>query len=234
MRNRYLILGAFVVAFVTQTARSGFDLSLAIGLIALYLAVYEIRSNSDPWVRVRQCEASSRESVRENDGQSFSQFQIVIENRGVKLVNPTVSLSFRGPDRRGWFSLHLKEFKEAHGDCQEFERGMIAVFGWKSYELEKADKQFLSLLHDPYKQNATIRIFSQSYVAYEFPVGNWSDRLKAKWNRLAFGVNWKLRRNVRTTDGETMLHTPTVLPTCITFQQRLMDFIEWSSKPAKS
>ncbi len=204
--------------------------ALVVTVFALYIAVVEVRRNNVPILSVRKCQCTFRDSIYENNQKLFAHFEIVIQNKGVTLTDPVVRLGFVDTDGCGGTSISLMEFEEIRGTQREFERSMIAAFGWKSYKLQPFQVPMFLSLNDPGKQRATFRVYSQSYLAYQFRIGNWLDRLKRLWNAIAFRVQWPFRRTIKANDGSDRLYIPEWLPTFVTLEWQLIQLVEHLKK----
>lgn len=166
-------------------------LALIVAVIALWFALRESRRNSSVVLKVQDCRCSFPESVHENKGQSFTEFRVLIRNEGVSLYGPQLRLSFLEKDG---FAIASMPMKRRDGDCRErdqFQRGMIAEFSIKTYELNQDDIRFLQRLEDVAKQRATLCLYSQGYLARAVPVVNWAERVKSLWNKFAVRFNYR-------------------------------------------
>jgi hypothetical protein len=81
-------------------------------------------------------------------------------------------------------------------------------------------------LGNPGKQRATFRVYSQSYLAYEFRVGSWLDRVKHAWNGTAHRLHWRCRRMIKAKDGRELLYIPKWLPRFISLEGQLQQFAD--------
>ena len=129
----------------------------------------------------------------------------------------------------------------------EFARGMIAEFEITSKKwlpFPNGKEMFVQLfagLTDARKQRARIVVYSQGYQAYSIAIGGFWDRLKGKWNRLAYKINSRFDKVVenpyakRTTSPDNpgqatlnnapMLIQGKILPTFLTLEDKLMAFV---------
>ena len=108
----------------------------------------------------------------------------------------------------------------------EFAKGMIVEFGLKSYQMSSENKAFLARLKDPREQDAVICVYSQDYLAASFRVGGWLDRLKSRWNSVAFRFNNLFTRRVGKRKDAIRMYE--VLPRFKTFEQHIKDFVNWT------
>jgi hypothetical protein len=223
-----------IIVWIIDARSERPNASLPFSLVALYIAIYTFRSNTKPIIHVRNCKSSARTSAYENNWELFSELELVIENRGVKLVQPFVKINFAEADGHGSISFPLEEFIKIHGKHESLERGMIAVYGLKTYKLTSSEKQSLNLLKNPGEQTASFCIYSQSYLAYEIRIGGPLDRLKSKWNAAAIPLNWRFRRSSVAKDGTEMLSTPQYLPTFTVYEDQVRQFISGMNEPDKS
>mgnify|MGYP006300272305 CR=1 FL=1 len=68
------------------------NLSFIIALIALYHSVWEIKRNNEIVIKIKDCSNGLQENICENNGQPFSYFKITIQNKGVNLYSPKITL----------------------------------------------------------------------------------------------------------------------------------------------
>jgi hypothetical protein len=209
----------------------GFNWSLVVSLVALYVAVSQMRRNSLPSGRITKARGSFRQAVSENNEQMFAEFELVIRNTGVKLIDPIVTLEFVGTDGCGGTSITLAERKHVRGGAGEFERSMYAAFELKSYKLQPFVITWLKSIEDLGKQRAAFRVYSQSYLAYEFKIGGWLDRFKHRWNMLALKVHRRFERMIKANDGSERLYIPEWLPTFVSLEWPLMNFVDHFKRP---
>lgn len=193
-------------------------LNLAVAVVAILLAIVEMRRGNSVVLRLRRCQYSGRQAVDENRGQAFSELNIVVANKGISLHAMTATIGFRAADGHGWYTLPVPRI-ERGGDGDEFARGMVAQFTFKTYKMDKHDRGFLLALQDPGKQDAVLEFWSQGYLAARFQIGGQWDRLKELWNKLAFWVNW----NMLTYRWKGMLRTWFELPQLPQLSVHLMD-----------
>ena len=143
--------------------RFGFDpFAFFVALSAFLIAFLESRRNNRVVLKIVTAEWTGRSSLDENDWAPFQELRIVIKNLGIPLHSLTLKLSFNEPAHKGLMSATVRRRNSsAVPDFDEFRRGMIAEFGFKSYELRENDKQFLQALKDPAKQDARLLVYSQ-------------------------------------------------------------------------
>ncbi len=212
----------------------GLDWSLVISVVALYVALVEVRRNNVASGRVTKARCSFTTSVSENNQNLFAQLELVIRNTGVKLIDPVVKLEFVGTDGCGGTAITLAERENIRGTAGEFERSMFAAFELKSYKFDPVIVTWFKSIEDPGKQRAAFRVYSQSYLAYEFRIGGWLDRLKHRWNMLAHKVHWRFQRTIKANDGSDRLYIPAWLPTFVSLEWELMNFVNHLKKHGPS
>jgi len=168
----------------------GFDpFALFVAVLALWFAIRESRRNSSVVLRVRDCSFSYPQRLDENNAQHFGEFRVLIRNEGVALYAPQLRLSFLEITGYGIASMTVKR-RGGSGDGEgSFQRGMIAEFSIKSYELDENDIRFLCRLENPAKQKAALCVYSQGYLARAIAVVTWAERIKSLWNKLAVKFN---------------------------------------------
>lgn len=205
----------------------GFDpFAFLAALVAVWFAWHESRRSNRVLLRVEAVDCSHTQSIDENRGQLFSQLRIRIRNLGLSLHTPKVSLSFRPLNEHGRFQIPLAHRHDRTGNVDEFARGMVADFGCKSYECDKHTADFFDLLKEPTRQDAFLCVYSQGYLAKEYRIGGVRDRIISKWNRFAFWFNGLFTRITKTEDGKEVIRMRTVLPSLVTFESKIMEFVQ--------
>jgi hypothetical protein len=184
------------------------------------------RRNNAVILSILKCSNHGGFSVDENNGQRFDHLSLLVRNVGISVHSPAVTLNFRGRDGFGRLNVQLTKKSERTGAHDELSKGMIAEFGFKSYELDKTAAGMLMELEDPAAQDACLFIFSQGYLAKQVRVGGTRDRFASKWNSLAFRINRLFWRPAGVNSkGQTGLKTFDVLPTIRTLDSPIMGFI---------
>lgn len=206
------------------------DWSLIVSVVALYIAIVEVRRNNVASGRITKVRCSFIQSISENHEKLFAHLELVVRNTGVKLIDPVVKLEFVGTDGCGGTSITLAERKNIRGAAGEFERSMFAAFELKSYQFDPVIVTWFKTISDPGKQQAYFRVYSQSYLAYEFRIGGWLDRIKHRWNMLAHKVHWRFQRTIKANDGSDRLYIPAWLPTFVSLEWQLMQFVDHLKK----
>lgn len=224
MKDR-VFMGFIVVSialFVVNTIFAGPDAALLLSLFALIVAIYELRRDNTVSVAIRECTSSV--SVTAQNPVPHAGFLVAIQNRGVRLVDSRMSLSFRAPNGHGWMTIAMPQIVEGTGAHQHLERGMVAVFGWKSNEMIPGDRDWLLQLNDFEQQQPVLRLFSQSYIACEFALsGRWV-RAKTCWNRFACWLSRLFDRRITAPSGEELLRLCEAIPTFSALDVRLREF----------
>lgn len=118
----------------------------------------------------------------------------MIRNLGISLHDPAMQLVFHSHGGPGHAYLPLKRRDEQTGQHSEFARGMIARFALKSYEMDAGSRQMLDDLKDLKKQDATLVIYSQGYVAHEIRLGTFWRKKVWRWNNFAWSINRRFNR----------------------------------------
>jgi hypothetical protein len=135
----------------------GFDpIAMVLALVAIYVAVREVRRNNTVMLSILECSHTGRMSVDENNGRHFDHLWFLIRNGGIPIHSPAVTLNFRGRDGFGRLNVQLHKKSDRTGGHDELSRGMIAEFGFKSYELDTTAAGMLMELQDPAAQDACL------------------------------------------------------------------------------
>ncbi|MCI0335845.1 MAG: hypothetical protein L0228_21770 [Planctomycetes bacterium] len=199
--------------------------AMATGLAAIWYTIRESRQNNKVLLKIRKYEASGHQSVNENNCQPFRVLKILIENRGIPLHSIQAAFSFSHPQHPGRYTFPLKR-RKLSGDRDEFAKGMVVEFGFKSYELDQGDRGFLKILEDSSCWDATLCIYSQDYLAKEFRINGVIDNLKSRWNRFAYRFNNLFTRDI--TRGEHKLtYTPNIIATRPLLFHSIRDVCQW-------
>jgi hypothetical protein len=211
----------------------GFDpIAFATALIAILYTAREAKRNNAVLLNIRECSNTGRSSRDENNNQLFDHLSILVRNIGISIHSPEMTLVFQGRDGFGRMEVRL-ERRRGKSDHDELSKGMIAWFGFKSYELDKVGAGMLMELEDPAKQYAHLHVYSQDYLAKAFRIGGKRDRLASKWNWFAYRVNKLFDREVEV-KGRKGVKPGRLLPTMRTLDFPIMGFIksiprEWGS-----
>lgn len=210
--------------------------AFTVALVAIWVAWAESRRNNRVILKARECRGSSLQTAR-SGSRLYHQFEILIQNRGISLYNVAVSLSFRPKNGAGWLNLPLRcGSDEPQEDTStsgqpEFARGMVARFFLNTNDPQSEALTFLQMLEDPRTQDACLNVFAQGYLAYSFRIGGSWDRVRTRWNRLAYWFNnlfqhshgpsaWPHRQ------ATEIVHIPEILPQCVTLEHALTYFVE--------
>jgi hypothetical protein len=196
----------------------GFD-PFAFGLAFLIsiIAITEFRRNHTVALRIKDVATSGVQTIDENSRQYFSELRILIQNIGISLHDVNVALSFQSPGGTGVITTPLQRFgpySKLPIDCKgEFAKGMLADFRFKSYLMRPDEKQILSLLKNPIKQDATLLIFAQGYLVKQFRIGTGRDLIAKRWNEFTWRINAMFDKHVTPAGSKkTILVTGKVLP----------------------
>jgi hypothetical protein len=165
-----------------------------LAFFAIAATLYQLRRTYAVIVKVIEARESGGQSLDENHAQMFSSFELLIRNVGRPLHDVGITLGFRAPDGRGWFSIPLRHFApfDLRGDEQhkgEFSTGMVGKFGLKSYQLDYGGWQMLSALTNAAEQCAVLTIYSQGYRVKQINLGVGTDLVKFRWNQFAWRIN---------------------------------------------
>src|SRR5579862_4306884 len=92
---------------------SWFNLSFVVSLLAIWIAFSDYRRNNFAIIRVRESSWCFTRSIEENATQPFYYLKIVIQNLGIPLYKPNLTLSFSNKDGAGRVSFPLKGTKHS-------------------------------------------------------------------------------------------------------------------------
>jgi hypothetical protein len=179
-------------------------------VFAVWFAFRESRRGNSVILKIRDCRASY---VQDAHDSRHYEFRILIENRGRSLHDVSLGLSFTGKDGSGRLNFPIPMHCGDERFAGEFSKGMIAEFLLHTDRLDTGDLHLLSVLEDVTKQDASIAIFSQRYLAKRFHLCGVVERLKCKWAALAYRVNSWFERKVGVGHkGVPIVKTPSILP----------------------
>jgi hypothetical protein len=130
-------------------------LALTVALVAILYTLRESRRNNSVWLSIEDCVSDGSQSVHENNCQYFHRFTVRIRNNGIPLYGLSAAICFRGADGSGTLTCPIRR-KQLAGDRDEFGKGMIAEFQFKSYEMSRMERAFLTSLESARKQDATL------------------------------------------------------------------------------
>lgn len=199
-------------------------------IVAIVYAGRESRRNNRVMLKFRKCSASSCHSVTENNGESFAEFKLIVQNCGIALHQIEASVSFTPLASFGSFSFPINKSNRSSG-IDEFAKGMIVEFGLKSYQFDDGTLAHMSHLQNPTIQNAVLCFYSQGYLAASFRIGGYADRIKSKWNGLAYRFNDLFTRSIGTnSEGQNVIRQYQILPLFTVLSFHITNFIQWSNR----
>lgn len=133
---------------------------------------------------------------------------------------------FFGPPGRGTISVPLTRYGATSNGDDRFEMGMMGEFGLKSYEIRPEDRAFILLLQDIDRQEASLCVYSQGFLATEFKLGGRREAAKERWNRFAGIANGWFDRRIGTNEqGMPVIRTRRLLPCFVLLRFHLREFI---------
>ena len=189
--------------------------ALLVALAALVIAWNNYRRGNTAivkLVRIRECGNAVRGV---NNDQMFHTFEVSVKNLGIPLKHPAVLL--QGYTQLGSLSIPLNPLR---GDTPvqpggALEKGMLAMFAIRSFELSQGQRQMIAALADPEAERVAIAVYSHGYLIKRFPLRSLeaARMLKRGWNRIAFPINSKLFWRTRRKWGRPILHSREILPT---------------------
>jgi hypothetical protein len=201
-------------------------MALFVAALALWLTIREIKRNNCVILDIRECEGSTCQQAGENNCQFFHYLKVLIRNDGITLFNVQLALTYQLPKYGGGMSVHFQRKDDNSLEQNTFSRGMIAEFHLKSYLYDPFTIDRLIKLENLVKQNARLRVYSQGYLAKEIRISTLWDRLKLKWNKLAYRMNGKFEKVIQP-EGEKvpLIISRKVLPVFKTLTDQVMYFI---------
>lgn len=190
--------------------------SLVVAVLALWIARANYRRSNYAVVRLRDCSISYRTLDLHRvqaEPRLYGQLRVVIQNLGIPLHNLQMCLCYTGKDGSGQFTLPLRATGKSNVREGQFAKGMMTEFSLSSHELDRGDVTFLLALQDTRKQSATLCLYADGYLAWEYQLNGVLDPIKRRWNRLASKVNRRATRRTGTNaQGQPIIRQYTVLP----------------------
>ncbi len=153
-----------------------------LALIAIFYAIWEARKNNVIILKMKEFSFSGVQSVDENDGEKFVCLRVVILNKGMTLHNVKLFLSYTHFSGLGRVSVPVP-INETIYNKGDFARGMLAEFVIKSYKYKNCD-MLLETLNNVEKQNVTLCLYSQNYLAKEFRFDNFFKDVERKLKKM--------------------------------------------------
>lgn len=186
---------------------------LVIALLALWVAYFNFSRANYAVVRVRDCRTSYAQDIRENGGLGFSHFRIILQNLGIPLNNVSMALSYRGKDGSGLFTVPLMSKGTATVREGQFAKGMITDFSLKTHQMDGDSALWLAELEDPRRQAASLCLYADGFLVWEYRLDGAGVWFKSRWNRLAVRLNHLLKRRMGTTrEGVPIVKYYSLLP----------------------
>jgi hypothetical protein len=180
-----------------------------VALAALFIAIREVRRNSSVVVRLGGCKSIATYGQTPLGLKETNRLDLVIRNEGITLHDPNMSLTFLDEKGYGRITIPIMRRDEITGGQREFSRGMIATFSLVSDEIEPAWRDVILGLKDCRKSQATLCLYSQTFLVKTIRLGTRKDDLIRIWNGWAHRIN---RESEGTLDGQPIKRGK-VLPT---------------------
>jgi hypothetical protein len=187
--------------------------TIIVALAALMIAWNNYRRGNTAIVKLVEFTYSATDSIGINNSQLFVKLDVRIKNLGIPLKRPHVSL--HGHTRYGWLSLPLMKIEDDQpADTNgSLDKGMVAAFALRSFEMKPAQIGILSSLSDPEAFGISLGVFSNGFLVKRFRLQSPAtiERLKRKWNSLAGRLSRRFAYS-RKRWGRTFVQMPTILP----------------------
>lgn len=205
----------------------GFDpIAFLTSIFAVWFAYSESRKNNKVLVKIIDCKTLYSADLHDRSGIT-TQFKVLVRNQGLSLHDPAMSLRFYDKGGFGTFNIPLKRRDERTGEHSEFSKGMIAEFGLRADEFDRAAISFLTNLEDVAGQDVHLVLFSQGYLAKQIRVGGPRDRLALRWNRFAYKFNRRFDRQI----GERGIKVASILPEVRELSTPVRSFVQQATRP---
>jgi len=205
-------LQSIVVAYSNDSSKVG---TLIISLVALHLTMSNYRRGNYAIVKlVEVTESGTSRRLGVNRNQMYAVLDVRIKVLGIPLRNPAIVL--QGYTRIGRLSVPLKQFEDDKPVASDgtLEKGMIASYGLRSFDMNAGERQMFSELVDPEAEYVAISIFSNGYFVKRFLLQRKPFLRKAirRWNDWAAGANFRYMSKHHIKFGRPVIQTRDVIP----------------------
>jgi hypothetical protein len=208
--------------------------ALVVACAALVVAWNNFRRGNTAIVKLVSVSNSGGQRLDVNKREFYSQFEIKIKNLGIPLRNPSVALL--GFTQLGSLSIPLQRLKEDQPVSNEgtLEKGMVARYAIRSFEMDSTDRSMVYELVDPDAVDISVSVYSEGYRVKEFCFPSKGVRLwlMCKWNRMAWAINEWFAYDIEKW-GRKFTHRPDYIPTFAEPFRRLKRFVEGLSEAEK-
>jgi hypothetical protein len=162
--------------------------TLAIASMALFVAVTNFRRGNTAVIKLVSVDFSHQSNIEKNGGRFYSEFSVLIKNLGIPLTIAHVTLTAHAKGLGIKIPFSRFQFDEIIAEGGSLEKGMVAKFGLRSFDLPQDKRNFLSLLDDE-AIFVKIVISSNGYVVKSFRLDKSGLKLRRKWNDFAARMN---------------------------------------------
>ena len=201
--------------------------SLITASCSFFVALYNYRRSNYSVVRVLVSSASGNMAIGRGE---YYEFKVVVQNLGIPLQNIGMSLTYSPEDGFGWgsFPMKTKDGKSIREGL--FAKGAITEFSFATDRLDDNYYGFIRLLTDLKSQRAQLTLHADQYSMWSYRLHDRLWWLKKKWNRFAFWLTWKTRREVTTSRGTKGIKHLFRVPEFNTPGWKLLQFAEMVRK----
>jgi hypothetical protein len=197
--------------------------ALVVAIAALIVAWNNFRRGNTAVVKLVSVHFNEIHSVNVNQGQRYSQLLVEMKNIGIPLRRAQVGLI--GFTKIGNVSIAFKQLQldREVADPGDLERGMMAQFGLRSFEMNPGEKCMISSFNED-ALRVRIGVYSNGYLVRSFRLQQRFQLIRRYWNKIALAANQRCT-TVKERWGRKFVHTPTILPMFPDFNVDLQLFI---------
>jgi len=220
MGNEFTIFHYWIMA-VSAT-------SLAVAFVALLISWVNARRTNASVLRIIEASGHSSFNARPSTSvpgtppESY-RFAVWVKNLGLPLHQVKSWLRIASKDGSGTIRIEMTRYSLANGhamrDDGELGKGMVGRF-----EVRSEDRWMTCFRLPPVETQRYLDIDAAGYRVQSFRIGGWRDGLAKSWNRLAYRINRRFDKRVKTHAGESRLKPGNVLPILRDVDSRLSYF----------
>jgi len=202
--------------------------ALIVALLSLWIAFFNYRRSNYAIVRIRECAYSFSQNIRENGGQTFGHFRIVLQNVGIPLHNLHMTLHFNAKSDPGRFSIPLKAAGQSPLREGQFAKGMITEFALSSHRMEQAEVAIIATLDNTRVQDASLSLYADGFLVWHYSLSGAATPIKRFWNGWATKLNFAMMRRIGTgRTGNPIVKDYGFMPTFTLPSEKVLDFTKY-------
>ncbi len=190
-----------------------FNYSFPVALMALFIAWNNYRRGNEAIIRLKKFSYCLNASINVNNMKDFAQLDVHIQNLGIPLKRPHICLHAFALG--GTISIPLKKLEGDFpaDDGGSLEKGMIAHYCLRSFELKPEELSMLSLLADPETCSIAMGVYASGFLAKRFRLESSPivAKFKHHWNVVGHRLSMKFSRTEKRWERH-FIRIRTILP----------------------